>query len=121
MKPKKIKLFTIFLLLLPLCVAMLGTGCEKNERDLLCYQGKVVSLNKGNGCQNIIKITETVKDGGLAAGTTISFNPDLYGGTLKVGDIVYFKVIEYEEFGNIFMYANCSSPQYAALIEFCNN
>jgi hypothetical protein len=31
MKTKKIKLFVIFLLLLPLCVVIMGSGCEKDE------------------------------------------------------------------------------------------
>ena len=33
MKPKKLKLLTTFLLLLPLCVVLLGAGCEKDEND----------------------------------------------------------------------------------------
>ncbi len=31
MKTKKIKILAIFLFLLPLCVALLGAGCDKNE------------------------------------------------------------------------------------------
>lgn len=31
MKPKRLKLLTIFLLLLPLCVVLLGAGCVKEE------------------------------------------------------------------------------------------
>ncbi len=31
MKPKKLKLLTTFLLLLPLCMVLLGAGCEKDE------------------------------------------------------------------------------------------
>ena len=33
MKTKKIKLLTVFLLLLPLGVVLLGAGCEKNEEN----------------------------------------------------------------------------------------
>lgn len=96
-------------------------GCDDdNEPDSLCYQGIVENLNQGNGCQNIIEIIKPSKDGKLAVGTTISFDPELYGNELKVGDDVYFKVIEYENFGNIIMPAICVAPQYAAIIEFCN-
>ena len=121
MKLKKLKLFTTFLLVLPLCVVMLGTGCEDEERDPLCYQGKVVNLNQGDGCQNIITITQTAENGELVTNATISFNPDLYEGTLKVDDIVYFKIIEYEEFGTRISTQPCTFPQFAASVEFCNN
>jgi hypothetical protein len=33
MKSKKLKLLTIFLLLLPFCTIMLGAGCEKDDND----------------------------------------------------------------------------------------
>ncbi|MDP3916076.1 MAG: hypothetical protein Q8R96_20290 [Bacteroidota bacterium] len=116
MKTTILKISFIFLLF-----TLMGAGCEKDERDPLCYQGKVVSLNQGSGCQNIIEIVETIKDGELEVGNTISFNPDLYVGTLKVGDVVYFKVIEYEEFGNPISTQPCTFPQFASSIEFCNN
>lgn len=100
---------------------LLGTGCEDEEQDPLCYQGRVISLNKGDGCQNIITITQTAENGELATNATISFNPDFYEGTLKVGDIVYFKIIEYEEFGTCISTQPCTFPQFAASVEFCNN
>ncbi|GAB1450666.1 hypothetical protein MASR2M47_07220 [Draconibacterium sp.] len=122
MKIRKLNLVTLFQLLFPFCVVILGAGCEKEEdRDPLCYQGMVVSLNQGDGCSNIIRIIKSTKGGALEAGNTISFNPDLYGVTLKDGDVVYFKVIEYEEFGDIISTQPCAFPQFAALIEFCNN
>jgi len=121
MRTKKLKLLTTFLLLLPLCMILLGTGCEDEEQDPLCYQERVVSLNKGDGCQNIITITQTAENGELATNATISFNPDFYEGTLKVGDIVYFKIIEYEEFGTRISTQPCTFPQFAASVEFCNN
>lgn len=116
MKSALLKISIILLFL-----GFMGAGCEKDERNPLCYQGKVVSLNQGSGCQNIIEIVETIKNGELEAGTTISFNPDLYEGTLKIGDVVFFKVIEYEEFGNPISTQPCTFPQFAALIEFCKN
>lgn len=115
MKPTIIKISVLFLLL-----NFMWAGCEKDERDP-CYQGKVVSLNQGSGCQNIIEIIEPIKDGELEAGNTMSFNSDLYEGTLKVGDVVYFKVIEYEEFGNPISTQPCTFPQFAALVEFSKN
>lgn len=86
----KISFFFLFL-------SLTGAGCEKDERNPLCYQGKVVSLNQGSGCQNIIEIVETIKDGELESGNTISFDLGLYGGTLKVGDVVYFKINQHED------------------------
>lgn len=111
-----LKISSVFLLL----IAM-GAGCEKeNERDPLCYQGKVVALNQADGCQNIIIIIKKAKNGRLEDGNTISFNPNLCGDTLKIGDVVYFKVIEYEEFDNSISTQPCVFPQFAASIEFCN-
>jgi hypothetical protein len=121
MKSKKLKIFSLALFLLPLCFLLLGAGCEKDKRDSFCYQGKVVTLNQGDGCQDIIKITEPAKNGNLVKNATLSFNPDLYEGTLKVGDIISFKVLEYEEFGNHISTQPCTFPQFAASIEFCNN
>lgn len=104
-----------------LLFSLMWAGCEKkNERDPPCYQGKVVRLNQGDGCQNIIEIVETIKDGELEAGNTISFNSDLYGSTLKVGDVVYFKVVKYEEFVPHISTQECTFfPQFSASIVFC--
>ena len=33
MKPKKIKLLTTFLLMLPICMVILGAGCDKDNND----------------------------------------------------------------------------------------
>ena len=98
---------------------MTGAGCEKNKLDLLCYKGKIVNLNQQTGCQNIIEIVNTPDAGALPVGTTLSFNPDLFGNKLKIGDIIYFKVLIYEKFGDIIMPHHCFAPQYAAIIEFC--
>lgn len=121
LKLKTMKITILKISVFVLLFSLMGAGCDDNEPDPQCYQGKVVSLNQGSGCQNIIEIVKTIKDGELAVGTTISFNPELYGATLKVGDIVYFKVLEYEEFGNPISTQPCTFPQFAALIEFCNN
>ena len=46
MKIKKIKLLTVFLLLLPLCVVLLGTGCEMQEPIYIISDdiGKIISV-----------------------------------------------------------------------------
>ncbi len=63
MKPKKLKLLTIFLLLLPLCVAMLGGGCEDEEKlDMKNSEGLVLYYGDPSvdGCGWMIKIDTTV-------------------------------------------------------------
>jgi len=116
MKTTVLKISFVFLI-----TYLMAAGCEKErEHDPLFYQGKVVALNKSDGCQNIIIITKGTKTGGLKEGNTISFNPDLYNGALKVGDIVYFDVIEYEEFDNSISTQPCAFPQFAAFVEFYN-
>ena len=48
MKTKKIKLLARFLLLLPLCAALLGAGCEKDEMSESVLNGKWILLGFGN-------------------------------------------------------------------------
>jgi hypothetical protein len=48
MKPKKLKLLTLFLLILPLCVVLLGAGCEKDDVPQSVLNGKWVLLGFGN-------------------------------------------------------------------------
>ncbi len=115
MKTTILKIGVIFLFL-----SLMGAGCDDDERDSLCYQGKVVSLNKGNGCNNIIEIVKTINNGELPVGTTITFDPELYGEKLNEGDVVYFKIIQYEEWVGP-SNALCLWPQFTARIEFCNN
>lgn len=103
-----------------LLLSLSGVSCNNDEQYPECYRGKVVSLNQGNGCNNIIEIVRTISHVGLAVGTTITFDPNLYGGKLIEGDIVYFKFIQYEEWIGP-AYGNCLWPQYTAQIEFCNN
>lgn len=53
MKPKKMKLLTLTLFLLPLCVIWLGTGCEKDEDE---YSGYVEGYIVGSfQCNNNAK------------------------------------------------------------------
>jgi hypothetical protein len=120
-KIKVMRFFFYKIGILLLLLSLPGAGCHDDEYDPSCFKGKVVMLNTKSGCQNIIEIVGTIKNGDLPVGATLSFNPELYGSALKIGDVVYFKVIVFEEFGNIIMPAYCSKPQYSALVEFCIN
>ena len=108
MKTKVILLIAIILFLVE------GMGCEN---DNLSYQGKIISLNSGSGCFNIVEISKSIPQG-LSVNSTITFNPRLYNGQLKIGDIVYFKIIKYEAWTPEPMVALCSAPQYVGQLEF---
>jgi len=108
MKTKVILLIAIILFLVG------GMGCEN---DNLSYQGKIISLNSGSGCFNIVEISKSIPQG-LSVNSTITFNPRLYNGQLKIGDIVYFKIIKYEAWTPEPMVALCSAPQYVGQLEF---
>jgi hypothetical protein len=60
MKTKKIKLHPFSLLLLPLCVVMLGAGCEKEEDKLQPLKDKVLTIVEmnSNGCKESLKSNE---------------------------------------------------------------
>lgn len=113
MKTTLLKISFIFLLL-----SLMGAGCEKEEE--LVYKGKVVSLNNGNGCNNIIEVVSSVNNGSLTIGATLTFDPESYKGKLNEGDVVRFKIIQYEEWSG-HATANCLWPQFTAQIEFYNN
>ena len=108
MKTKVILLIAIILFLVG------GMGCEN---DNLSYQGKIISLNSGSGCFNIVEISKSIPQG-LSVNSTITFNPRLYNGQLKIGDIVYFTIIKYEAWTPEPMVALCSAPQYVGQLEF---
>jgi len=108
MKTKVILLIAIILFLVG------GMGCEN---DNLSCQGKIISLNSGSGCFNIVEISKSIPQG-LSVNSTITFNPRLYNGQLKIGDIVYFKIIKYEAWTPEPMVALCSAPQYVGQLEF---
>jgi len=71
MKTKKLKLLTIFLLLLPLCMAILGTGCEKDE-ELPPFQakGKIIAVTAM--CYGEIVLIEVENPKGLGVKETFS-------------------------------------------------
>ena len=108
MKTKVILLIAIILFLVG------GMGCEN---DNLSYQGKIISLNSGSGCFNIVEISKSIPQG-LSVNSTITFDPRLYNRQLKVGDNVYFKIIKYEAWTPEPMVALCSAPQYVGQLEF---
>jgi hypothetical protein len=49
MNPKNLKLLSIFLLLLPLCVAFFGTGCHKENENSDFVEGYIVGSFIGEG------------------------------------------------------------------------
>ncbi len=71
MKTKKLKLFTLFLLLLPFCVVILGAGCEKDE-ELPPYQatGKIITVT--SQCYGEIVLIEVVNPKGIGLPGTFS-------------------------------------------------
>lgn len=103
----------ILMILITLFLAV-GMGCEDESIN---YQGKIISLNSG-ACYNIIQIDKSIPQG-LPISTTITFDPNLYNGQLKIGDIVYFKIIKYEAWTGIVI-AMCTAPQYVGQLEFYN-
>ena len=109
MKIKIILLATITLLFMTFC-----SGCEEDNQS---YQGKIISLNVG-ACYNVIQIGKSIPKG-LPVNSTITFDPSLYKGQLKVGDAVYFKITKYEEWTGIVL-AMCVGPQYEGQLEFYN-
>ena len=105
--------FVLFIALL-LFILTGGMGCDNES---IYYEGKVISLNSGTGCFDIIEISKSIPHG-LAVNSTVSFNSNLYNGQLKVGDIVCFKVIKYEDWSPQVILAMCTAPQYVGQLEF---
>jgi len=114
MKHNLLKVSLFFLLL-----SLTGTMCKDHELDLRCYKGKVVSLNQGDGCNNILEIVNTIDNNVFPLGTKITFDPKLFSKKLNRGDFVFFKIIQYEEWVGPST-ANCLWPKYTAQIEPSN-
>lgn len=109
MRLKAVLFFTITLFLL-----MGNIGCEQDSN--VYYQGKVISLNNGSGCYNLILITKSIPHG-LSVNSTIAFDTQLYNGQIKVGDVVFFKFKNFVEWtGDLTMV--CTAPQYVGQLEF---
>lgn len=105
----KIILFTAFTLF----ILTIGMGCEQ---DNIYYEGKVISLNNGDGCNNIIEVSKSISQG-LPVNSTIAFDPSVYNRPLKIGDTVSFKILQYEKWEG-FVLAICFAPQYVGQLEF---
>jgi len=102
------------LILVAIIALFMMFGCEQEN---LSYQGKIISLNV-SACYNIIQIEKSIPKG-LPANSTITFDPNLYKGQLKIGDIVYFKITKYTEWTGVVI-AMCTAPQYEGQLEFYN-
>lgn len=70
MKIKKIKLLT-FLFLMPLCLLLLGTGCEKEE-ELPSYHAKGKIIEVTGGCYGEIVLIEVENPQGVGLPGTFS-------------------------------------------------
>ncbi len=116
----RMKSFVLKTAIFVLLLAFPGAGCENNERDIDCFKGEVVQLNKGDGCMNMIHIIETNLNSSLETGVSISYNPNGFDKELMMGEIVYFKIKSYEKYTG-YVTANCRCPEYTAIIELCNN
>ena len=75
MKVTITKLF-IAALLVPIFI------CDCSNKIQNCYIGKVISLNKGDGCKNVLAITKSPENEDLVVDSSISFDPDLLTTTL---------------------------------------
>lgn len=104
--------------MVPFLLLIIGVRCDDKDYPSDYYKGKIVLLNKGDGCSNIIEIQQSIKDG-LSVGSTISFNPSSYNKQLKLDDIIYFKIIRYQKMEK--QVSTCmKSAMYGAIIEFYN-
>jgi len=113
------KTFVLHCCFLFLLVILPVTGCKK-ETNPDCYKGKVVSLNNGDGCNNILEIIECPDGAELSIGSTTTFDPTLAISKINKGDLISFKIIQYNKWTGP-ANAACLWPEFTAQIEFCNN
>lgn len=114
MKTNKLLLTILFLFIL-----MGMGGCDNKDYPTDYYKGKIITLNKGDGCFDLIEIQQSVENG-LNVGVRITFNRESHDKDFKEGDIVYFKIIDYQEWDG-FAFAYCLWPAYVTIIEFYND
>ena len=94
-------------------------GCEKRDYPTGYYKGRIITLNKGDGCFNLIEIQQSIENG-LSIGVRITFNKELHNKEFKIDDTVYFKINNYQEWEGP-ANASCLWPHYNAVIEFYND
>ena len=75
MQTKKLKLLTILLFLLPLCVVLLGAGCEKDE-DLSPNHAKGKIIEVTSGCYGEIVLIEVENPKGIGLSGSFSYPGD---------------------------------------------
>lgn len=114
MKTKTI-LFTVMIL----SFLIGGSECDNKNEKPEYYSGEIISLNKGDACFDILKITQTPNDG-LPIETRIAFNSNTLEKDLRIGDVVRFKINYYVEWTGP-ANASCLWPQYSASIELISN
>lgn len=108
MKHKIFKL--MFLFLFPV---LLGGGCDKDETAN--FRGKIISLNRGDGCNNIIEITHSINKE-LPKGSTITFIYDANKRKFALEDIIYFEIISYTKLENGITSGNCILPEFTGIV-----
>lgn len=115
MKPKILKL-SLFCLVF----ALIGASCHDDDYDPLCYKGEVIQYGRSS-CYDMIEIMQPVNNDDLVEGVTISFNRFLIGKDLEEGDIVYFKVLDYNKYEPQSSPQPCRFPQFLTQLEICTN
>lgn len=107
----------LLLLLLPLFLLFVSTGCEKDVHPTeIHYMGKILYLDgKDFRCHNIIEITGASNKKSLPVGSTIGFYSLDFAENKKVGNTLHFRILYYEPFTDIRTWEKMY-PEYQAII-----
>lgn len=105
MKTKILKLCTTFLLLLPLCVVLLGAGCEKNDESEY-FTGQIIEITCGGTVVKFLTdeiIGEEWVD--HFSSPVLSYTNCVLAGNLseenyEKSDIIYFNYEQVDAFNN---------------------
>ncbi len=88
MKPKKLRLLILFLLLLPLCAVILGAGCDKDDNDsskignVIFYTNAQAMLNCGSF--NVDVYVENDSIGSISEPYVDDTYPDCVNSTMTI-------------------------------------